>query len=74
MASISTGAISTKLGFMVTQKFVTEMGLKPVDTVKGHPQWNPADMPKLRDAIKAHLDNVCTGDVVAEPEDDPDEL
>lgn len=73
MASISTGAVSTKLGFMVTAKFISEMGLKPIDTVKGHPQWNPADLPKLGVAIKAHLDKVCTGAVVEE-EDDPDEL
>lgn len=58
MSTLSTGEVSTKLGYLVTRQFIEKMGIKPAEVVKGHPRWASTDFPKLCSKIANHTHGV----------------
>lgn len=55
MPTLSTGQVSTFLGFLVTRAYIESLDIQPAELVKGHPRWNETDMPALCTAIASNM-------------------
>jgi hypothetical protein len=58
---LTTGAVSDRLGFIVTAGFIERLGITPAPRPEGSKSgtfWHAADFPRICDAATAHIANV----------------
>lgn len=56
--TFTTGQASSKLGMLITAKFIESLGITPADKVKGNPIWHTSDWNTLLDGIEKHLNTL----------------
>ena len=60
MATLSTGDVSKRLGFLVTAAFIETLGVEPVEFIKSHPRWSEDNFKSICAGIAAHMHDVGT--------------
>lgn len=61
MATLSTGDVSKRLGFLVTAAFIESLGVQPVELIKSHPRWSEDNFKSICAGIADHVYQVAQG-------------